>query len=140
DFSNIRIQKFDSDGNFLMTWKTESPRGPASIVIDADGNAFVDNFGTHKHYVQKFDSSGALITQWGTTGKGDGQFSATGLSGPEDIALDADSNVYVSDRLNHRVQKFDSDGNVLAVFGGVEDDLFESPLGLAVDGQDNIYV
>jgi len=43
-------------------------------------------------------------------------------------------------RLNHRVQKFDSEGNVLAVFGGEDDDLFKSPLGLAVDGQGNIYV
>jgi DNA-binding beta-propeller fold protein YncE len=140
DFSNIRIEKFDSSGKFLMSWKTESPRGPASIIIAADGTAYVDNFGSHKHYVQKFDSSGALITQWGSTGKGDSQFGATGVTGPEDIALDTDGNVYVSDRLNHRVQKFDPDGNLLTIFGGADNDLFDSPLGLALDGQGNIYV
>ena len=140
DFSNVRIQKFDSEGNFLMAWPTEAPRGPASVAIDAQGNVYVDNFGTHDHYVQKFDWSGTVLNQWGTTGKGDGQFGAASLSGPEDIALDADGNVYVSDRLNHRVQKFDPDGNLLTIFGGEDDDLFKSPLGLAIDGEGNIYV
>ena len=144
DFSNIRIQKFDSSGNYLQQWATERPAGPASVIVDQHGNAYVDNFSTHNHYIQKFDSSGTLVNQWGTTGRGDGQFGAGNLTGPEDITLDAAGNIYVSDRLNHRIQKFDPDGNLLAIFGGTlgteGHGLFASPLGLAVDGDGNIYV
>ena len=48
-------------------------------------------------------------------GSGDGQFVLLDSSG---IAVDADGNVYVADSLNHRIQKFDSEGVFLGKFGG----------------------
>ena len=51
DFLNTRIQKFDSTGKFWQKWDTEPPAGPASVVVDQHGNAFVDNFRPHAHYV-----------------------------------------------------------------------------------------
>ena len=42
-----------------------------------------------------------VTATWGTNGSGDGQ-----LHYPEDIALDAAGNVYVTDGGNQRIQKF----------------------------------
>jgi hypothetical protein len=43
----------------------------------------------------------AYVTQWGTYGTGNGQF-----ANPEDLAVDASGNVYVTDRVNNRIQVF----------------------------------
>lgn len=137
DFSTMRILKFDSDGKFLMQWSTEPPAGPGGIAVDKDGNVYNDNFGTHEHYMQKFDRNGKLVTQWGTTGKDDGQFGASENGGAEDVTIDKDGNIYVADRLNQRIQKFDADGKFLAKFGGNGESFL--PSGVAVDGQGNIY-
>src|SRR5437763_2200319 len=48
----------------------------------------------------------------GTNGSAGGQF-----NDPRDVATDAVGDVYVSDFLNGRVQKFDSSDNLLAVIG-----------------------
>jgi tripartite motif-containing protein 71 len=140
DFTNIRIQKFDNDGNFLLQWRTAPPAGPASVVVDAWGNVYVDSFFSRQNYIQKFDTSGNLLLEWGSGGEGDGEFAYA----PEDITVDADGNIYVADRLNNRIQKFDSEGNFLAKFGGENstegNGLFDKPGGIAVDADGSLYV
>jgi tripartite motif-containing protein 71 len=140
DFNNTRIQKFDSEGTFLLEWETEPPIGPASLTVDAGGYVYVDNFFNHRHVVQKFDSNGNLVHQWGDTGRADGEFAPR----PEDVTIDSNGDIYIVDRLNHRIQKFDSDGNFLAKFGGepgkTGQGQFYEPIGVAVDAEGNIYV
>src|ERR1035438_5883277 len=53
------------------------------------------------------------IGQWGTSGTGNGQFAGR----PYGICADSVGNVYVLDRVNHRIQKFDSAGNYLSQWG-----------------------
>lgn len=71
---------------------------------------------------------------------------ASGSTGPEDLALDKDGNVYVSDVENNRIQKFDPDGKLLKVFGSPDDPQstgngkFIRPRGIAVDDQGNVYI
>ena len=45
------------------------------------------------------------LTKWGSNGAGNGQFAS-----PSGVAVDGNGNVYVSDALNSRIQKFDSNG------------------------------
>ncbi|HEX6293676.1 MAG TPA: hypothetical protein VFZ46_00850, partial [Nitrososphaeraceae archaeon] len=75
------------------------------------GNVYVSDFGANNHIV-KFDSNGNLITEWGTTGNGDGQF----LS-PLAVANDLIDNVYVDDYGNDRIQKFQNSGEFIKTWG-----------------------
>ena len=56
---------------------------------------------TDNHRVQKFDSNGNFITEWGSYGSGDGQFNE--IYG---LAVDSPQTVYVADHWNHRIEKF----------------------------------
>ncbi len=79
----------------------------------------------------------SFITKWGSEGSGDGQFSS-----PWRIAVDANSNIYVADQINNRIQKFSSSGQFLTKWGtkGSEDGQFFYPWGVAVDANGNVYV
>ena len=84
DMDNHRIQKFDSDGNFITKWGSEGDGdGQFSIVtpgVDVDSSGYVYVIDKEGANVQKFDSDGNFITKWGSEGDEDGQFSM-----PEDI-------------------------------------------------------
>jgi DNA-binding beta-propeller fold protein YncE len=68
--------------------------------------------------------------------------SAPGGFLPFFVALDSSNNVYVADRGNDRVEKFDRDGNYLTQWGsfGTNNGQFEAPFGIAVDSSNNVYV
>ena len=59
------------------------------------------------------------------------------FSGPAGIALDADSNLYVADSCNHRIQKITPEGDVYGLGGP---DLLLHPQGVAVDGARFMYI
>ena len=61
---------------------------------------------------------------------------------PGGLTLDAQGNLYVTDILNYRIQKFDPEGKPLAQVGskGSGDGQFNEPWSVAVDGQGNVYV
>jgi len=75
--------------------------------------------------------------EWGTPGQGPGQFLE-----PQDVATDAQGNVYVSEFTGRRIQKFDPNGTFLLSIGkeGKDEGQFDQPSGLFVDGQGDIYV
>lgn len=61
---------------------------------------------------------------------------------PSDIAVDEDGNVYVLDSGNHRIQKFDREGNFLASLGrhGQGPGEFQYPQSIDISAGGNIYV
>jgi len=75
--------------------------------------------------------------KWGSFGTANGQFNE-----PHGIAVDSSGNVYVVELLNHRIQKFSSDGTFLTTWGSSDaaDGQFKSPYNIAVDSSDNVYV
>ncbi len=76
-------------------------------------------------------------TQWGTLGNGMGQFNH-----PVSVALDKLGNLYVADMYNHRIQKFNSNGQYLTQWGtfGAGQRQFSSPSAITVDSRGNVYV
>ena len=116
DTINRRVQKFDSNGNFLTTWGTyglSEGHGhfhlPACVAVDPSGNVYVTD---QSCMVQKFDPLGNFITQWGSVGSGPGQF-----NNPFGIAADQLGNIYVTDTILSRVGKFDTSGNFITQWG-----------------------
>ena len=168
DYGNDRVQKFDGDGNHQMSWAVTDPRG---IAVSATGNVYVvnthygrlevfDNNGTlatswpvgqvagiavdagfvyvaGSHKIRKFDNHWTVVAEWGGFGQADGR-----LDQPEDVAVDANGDVYVADRNNNRVQKFRSDGTYVTKWGtiGWGDGQFVTVLGVDVDAAGNVYV
>ncbi|MGI0065766.1 MAG: hypothetical protein ACREAT_03280, partial [Nitrosotalea sp.] len=61
---------------------------------------------------------------------------------PTAVAIDSKGDFYIADTNNHRIQKFDQDGNFLLSWGSEGNSIgqFEEPIGLAIDHSDNIYV
>jgi len=108
---------------------------PHGITVDSNGTVYVADTGNHR--IQKFDSEGTFLSQWGGYGADAGQFDT-----PIGIAMDKDTNVYVVDSKNYRIQKFSSDGTYITVWGsyGTGGDQFYEPWGIAADKSGYIYV
>jgi len=75
--------------------------------------------------------------EFGKPGDGEGEFIQ-----PESIAIDKNDNVFVIDYGTSHVQKFDSNGNFITMWGslGCKDDQFLIPHDITIDPKDDIYV
>src|SRR4029077_8019661 len=81
---------------------------------------------------------GGFVTMWGTQGMGDGQF-----QGPGWLGNDGAGHVYVTDRYNNRVEKFDEIGTFVTAWGsaGSGNGQFSAPAGIVVGpGGTVVYV
>jgi len=141
DYNNHRIQKFSKDGKFLNSYGTMGImagefNGPLGLAIDKDNQMFVCDYANNR--IQSFDISNEIITpvhQWGDYGTENGQF-----NGPNSIIVN-ENHVYITDENNHRIQKFDKNGQWLDSWGtfGVDDGQLREPGGLHVFN-DVLYV
>ena len=126
------IQRLDASGNPLATWFTGALTFPSSVTPGAGGVYVTVSPGNLRLY----GPGGSLLDELATPVSG-GQ-----LSTPFGSATDADGNIYVAERINDRVKKFDPAGNLLTVFGssGSGDGQLDAPFDVAVDSARNVYV
>jgi len=110
---------------------------PGAIATDRAGNVYVLD---SRDRVEKFTKRGAFLMQWGSQGRGEGQFREGGEGGG--IATDRAGNVYVSDVGNNRIEKFSSKGAFLTEWGhaGRGRGEFREPGAIATDRAGNVYV
>jgi len=136
------VSVFDRSGGFIRSFTDPSIEKPGGIAIDrARGRIYVADTSHTKsehHTVMIFDLNGKLV---GTLGKGKGSAEGQFLF-PTYLSVDKQGNVYVTDTLNSRIQKFDPDGKFVRRIGerGTSFGMFDKPKGSAVDSFGNLYV
>jgi DNA-binding beta-propeller fold protein YncE len=82
-------------------------RGTTDIAFAPGGRIFIsDGYGNAR--ILEYNSKGERIREWGTHGTAPGQFHV-----PHGIAVDRDGILYIADRENGRIQRFDMDGRYL---------------------------
>lgn len=121
---------------------------PSGIAIDANGNAYVADYGNHA--IRKVTPAGVVCTVAGTGAAGyvDGAGAQAQFSSPADVAVDKHGNLYVADLGNFRIRRIDTAGVVSTLAGNGEQAYldgigtaakFARPHGIAVDA-DGEYV
>ena len=82
--------------------------------------------------VVKFTPTGKYINEWGSFGKGVGQFNI-----PHGLAIDSQETNYVADRQNNRIQLFDTNGNFKGV---IQNDAMVQQLpSVAVNANNRVF-
>ncbi|CAM9450628.1 unnamed protein product [Ascophyllum nodosum] len=111
---NLEALSADVKGNsdFFPTVAWEYPK------------ALTASFGP-KRETPSFNPQGYVFTLAGGSGVAgfaDGNGSAALFNGPQDVAVDADANVYVADTGNHRIRRITPEGEVTTVAGDGRED------------------
>lgn len=156
------IYRMTTDGNIVGQWGNEGFGNGAFVTIQGldvgkNGDVYVVDSGYHipeikncpeAKYdpsqdcgreiarVQRFDSAGNWLSAWGDYGDNKGEF-----INPNDVAIDADGNVWVVDTGNHRLQQFSHDGTFLNQFGEIGDapGMFSGIHGATFDSGGRLY-
>jgi len=116
DVALHQVFKFSHDGKLLMKLGVAKEGGndpfhfnrPTDVTVDKDGSFYVSD-GYRNSRVVKFSADGMYIKEWGSFGKGAGQFII-----PHGLAIDANEVIYVADRQNNRIQLFDKNGKYIS--------------------------
>lgn len=131
-----QVFKFDPNGNLLMTLGEARVSGkdskhfnlPTDVAVSDDGSFYVsDGYGNSR--VIKYSEDGTYLFEWGKFGNKPGEFNI-----PHGIDLDKHGYVYVADRENNRIQKFDSTGKFIKLWQNkITDQLYS----VTIDDQHN---
>jgi sugar lactone lactonase YvrE len=126
----------DAVGYWLDFWIRRTPPNELGHV---DAVAFFPkSYGTFTA-----PPAGPTVSQVGTHLVIGGNGVAKGqMSGPSDVAFDAEGNIYVADTNNNRIEKYDAQGNFVAVAGGfgAGDVSFTQPWSMDVAPDGAVFV
>ncbi|MBC7388717.1 MAG: SMP-30/gluconolactonase/LRE family protein [Opitutaceae bacterium] len=122
---------------------------PTGVSVDAKGSVYVSDQFDNK--IKKISNTGVLSTLAGSGAFGnvDGQGISSSFGYPNGIALDVEDNLYVADASNNSIRKISPTGLVSTLAGSRiqgsangqgSEASFNSPNGVAVDADGNVYV
>jgi len=135
------ITCFNSAGEVIARFGTASLGRPGGIAIDRQRKRLYAADAKESRIavfdIRNFD----FIGYFGTPSKGAHPENGT-FSGPTNVALDRQGNLYIADTLNCRVQILSPSGKFLRVFGtqGDRPGEFIRPKGIALDSEGHVYV
>jgi hypothetical protein len=119
DAGSSTVIKFSPTGKKLLEIDVGGPpepavnafrgtfRGATDIAFAPKGRIFISD-GYANARILEYAADGKKVREWGSAGNGPGQFHL-----PHSIVVDEDNIVYVADRENGRIEKFDLDGKFL---------------------------
>jgi hypothetical protein len=126
--------EFSNTGAVTIDYRTVERSGPpfnypTDLAVAPSGDLYVtDGYGNAR--VHQFSPDGNLLASWGESGAGPGQFQV-----PHGIAISGDGIVYVADRENCRIQRFDLQGHFIDQWTDVV-----RPTEVFVTGDGTVYV
>jgi DNA-binding beta-propeller fold protein YncE len=137
DFKNDRVHILTNSGRAVKDFGKKgradgSFLGPAGLALSRDGFLYVADSGNHR--IQKFNANGQFLQSFGEYGRQAGQ-----LDYPVDLVIHRNTGqeeIYVLEKNNLRLQKFDIYGNSLGTWS---DPLLVEPLKLSLV-QSRIYI
>ena len=115
DAASSMVTKFSPDGRKLMQIEVGGQPSPCSnnfcsttdIAFAPNGHLYISD-GYANARILEYTADGKKIREWGQPGTGPGQFRL-----PHSIQIDENGIVYVADRENGRIQRFDLQGTFL---------------------------
>jgi formylglycine-generating enzyme required for sulfatase activity/sugar lactone lactonase YvrE len=142
-----------SSGDGTAAMQANFSPGLSGIALDALGNIYLADSGNFR--VRRLGLDGLITTVAGTgvmgfSGDGGAAIRAN-LANVQDVAVDAQGNVYLADTPNHRIRRVGPDGIIRTIAGtgmiGSSGDggmavqaKLNMPWGVAVDQQGNVYI
>lgn len=136
-----QVNCFAPDGDLLGVFGQKELERPGGMAVDTQRKRlYVADAKANRVAVFDADTF-AFLRYFGEASKPSDPKPGT-FSAPTNIAVAADSTVYVTDTWNNRVQAFDPEGKFLRAFGGqgVRPGEFIRPKGISVDSEGHLYV
>lgn len=147
DTHYFRVLFYTPEGELIpeRTIGGTNGRGPGEfgfvtdVVQDSKGSYYVSEYGDYDR-IQKFDTAGRYIHEWGQHGTKPGEFLR-----PQGLAIDQNDHLWVADASNHRIQVFDVSGEspeFLKSFGtnGASPGAFSYPYQVSVSRDGTVTV
>ncbi|MGE0533816.1 MAG: hypothetical protein AB7O68_02515 [Pirellulales bacterium] len=162
-WNSNKVAAYSPAGKLLREWGAKGTADgefqlPGSIALGPDGLLYVPDQGNSR--VQVFTRAGEFVRKWGRLGSepgefGGGQAAGGRFAGPQFVAFDRAGNVYTTDAALDRVQKFTSQGELLAHWGSESTEPggfgpppankdgspgMGGPISICVDRRDRVWV
>jgi DNA-binding beta-propeller fold protein YncE len=133
DAASSMVYKFKTDGTLLLKIEVGGQPSPCpnnfcsttDIAFARDGHLFISD-GYRNARILEYTADGKKVNEWGKPGTGPGEFRL-----PHSIQIDERNIIYVADRENGRIQRFDRTGKYLG-----EWDKYGKTFGVTLVGND----
>jgi sugar lactone lactonase YvrE len=122
DAGNSRIIEFAPEGEELLHFDVDDQEqtanggfsGATDIAFASGDRIFISDGYVNAHILE-YTADGKKLHQWGRAGSGPGEFHL-----PHSVVVDDENDIlYVADRENGRIEKFDLDGKYLGAIAGL---------------------
>jgi DNA-binding beta-propeller fold protein YncE len=139
DVGTHQVFELSHAGEILRSFGTAGEPGadathfnqPTDVAVAPDGTVYVaDGYGNSR--VVELAADGTFVRAFGSYGTGPGQFDT-----PHSIALDAQGRIYVADRGNSRIQRFDKDGGFIDQW---KSDALGRPWAVTIAADGSVFV